>query len=328
MAADPVSGKLVLFGGASKLADTWTFDGTRWAQAPVDGPSGRKRASMAQDGSRNRLLLFGGDGNGHCDERDETWTWDGVTETWKEVLIAPLPGAKPPKRTRAAMAYDAATDTVVLFSGVTERGCVLSGNPDPGNDTWIWDGSAWAKQNPPVSPPARWGAAMVYDEARGKVLLFGGGGLNDTWSWDGRTRTWTLEDPAVRPPPTWDASATYHRATGKVVLFGGAVGEWEDYTPFSNDTWTWDGRTRTWALEQPSHRPALRSGAAMAYHASTETAVLFGGAGSRDREDTWMWTGTTWRPAIRPTVSVGRTAWSRATSARLGRPRAAPPCSA
>ena len=307
MAADPVSGKLVLFGGSTELADTWAFDGTNWTQVATEGPKGRHGAGMAQDGSRERLLLFGGSGNGHCDERDDTWTWDGRTQTWSEEVISPLLGTKPPKRTHPAMAYDAATDTVVLFSGVTESGCLATGDPPPGNDTWIWDGTTWERQSPPISPPARSGAVMVYDEVRGKVLLFGGFGLNDTWSWDGVAKTWTLEDPGVRPPPTWKASATYHRASEKVVLFGGLTGDDEDQVPFSDDTWTWDGRTRTWTLEHPSTRPVLRRGGAMAYHASSETAVLFGGEGWGDRgmEDTWMWTGTTWRPGIQPTLAVG-----------------------
>src|SRR4029077_12299668 len=50
-AYDPVSKKIVLFGGldsTGQLSDTWTFDGTTWEQvATGGGPSNRADAAMA-----------------------------------------------------------------------------------------------------------------------------------------------------------------------------------------------------------------------------------------------------------------------------------------
>src|SRR5690348_10986522 len=60
----------------------------------------------------------------------------------------------------------------------------------------------WTQLSPTASPPARAYHAMAYDEASGKVLVFGGFGengyLNDTWTFDGST--WTKVDTAISPP--------------------------------------------------------------------------------------------------------------------------------
>ena len=50
----------------------------------------------------------------------------------------------------------------------------------------------WLHVTPAASPPTRVNHAMVYDAARGRVVLFGGdntinGYLVDTWTYDGTT---------------------------------------------------------------------------------------------------------------------------------------------
>lgn len=90
------------------------------------------------------------------------------------------PAVHPPARVGAAMAYDAATGTAVLFGG-DQSG---SGSVD----TWTWNGTTWTRQAPAVHPSARDFAAMAYDAATSTVLLFGGGtpggyDIGDTWIW-------------------------------------------------------------------------------------------------------------------------------------------------
>src|SRR5215813_7535515 len=108
----------------------------------------------------------------------------------------------------AAMAYDAATGTVVLFGGLI-HGTVL-------RDTWTWNGTTWTKQAPAARPPARYQASMAYDAATGTDVLFGGIGnphaLSDTWTWNGTT--WTKQAPATHPSPRRLASMAYDTATG------------------------------------------------------------------------------------------------------------------
>src|SRR5579864_222854 len=78
------------------------------------------------------------------------------------------PGPSPSARTGAAMAWDEATHSVILFGGRTVSGAV--------NDTWSWDGSSWRQLSPATSPPARSGALMAPDGHGGLVLYGGIGG--------------------------------------------------------------------------------------------------------------------------------------------------------
>ena len=75
-------------------------------------------------------------------------------------------GGQPPARTDAAMAYDAADGTVVMFGGEGRSGSL--------GDTWTWNGSAWTQAHPATSPPALTGAQMTYDPVSHDVLLVGG----------------------------------------------------------------------------------------------------------------------------------------------------------
>lgn len=73
---------------------------------------------------------------------------------------------QPPARTGAAIAFDAANGTVVLFGG--------NGRSRSLGDTWIWDGSAWTQTHPSTSPPALSGAQMTYDPVSHDLVLVGG----------------------------------------------------------------------------------------------------------------------------------------------------------
>jgi hypothetical protein len=190
------------------------------------------------------------------------------------------PVAAPPARYGEAMAYDAATGTVVLFGGQSRTGRF--------GDTWTWDGTTWTQQHPAASPPALTEASMAYDAATGTVVLFGGYNgqrLGQTWTWDGTT--WTQQHPAARPPARFLASMAYDDVTGTVVLFGGeGLHGTQDFA--LGDTWTWDGTT--WTKRHPAASPSARGGASMAYDAATGTGVLFGGADARSIfRDTWTW---------------------------------------
>jgi hypothetical protein len=73
---------------------------------------------------------------------------------------------QPPARTGAAMAYDAANRTVVLFGGQSKSRTL--------SDTWTWDGAAWTQAHPAASPPAMDNAQMAYDPVSHDVVLVGG----------------------------------------------------------------------------------------------------------------------------------------------------------
>jgi len=68
------------------------------------------------------------------------------------------PASSPPARSNAAIAYDAATGTVVLFGG--------GGTNRQFSDTWTWDGSTWTKQNPATHPGDLILSSMAYGPVR------------------------------------------------------------------------------------------------------------------------------------------------------------------
>ncbi|MFT3913636.1 MAG: hypothetical protein QM704_05895 [Anaeromyxobacteraceae bacterium] len=91
-------------------------------------------------------------------------------------------------------------------------------------------------------PSGRGGAAMAWDPARRRLVLFGGSAvpgssadaLDDTWEWDGRG--WTKAQPAGASPPRRAGSALwFDPARGTIVLFGGS-GQF-----CLEDLWEWDG---------------------------------------------------------------------------------------
>src|SRR5687767_6671464 len=92
-------------------------------------------------------------------------------------------------------------------------------------------------------------AAMAYDAARQRVVLFGGidvTALGDTWEWDGVS--WSQRNPVVNPTPRSLHAMAYDAARRRVVLFGG-----QDSSGLLGDTWEWDGVN--WALRNPAANP-------------------------------------------------------------------------
>ena len=215
-------------------------------------------------------------------------------------------GTAPSARVGAAMAYDAATGTEVLFGG-SQGGTAQS-------DTWTWNGSAWTKQTPATSPGARYNASIAYDAAHQQVVLFGGisgsTALSDTWVWNGTT--WTQKSVSTFPSARSAAGMVYDSVRQQVVLFGGVNG-----STFSNETWVWNGSA--WTKLTPATSPGARSAAAMAFDTATGLTVLFGGAASGGASaDTWTWNGTTWSPLSPGTSPPARSAAGSAYDAASG----------
>ena len=148
MTYDGVAGNIVLFGGCSNnsdtctyLNDTWTWDGTTWTQQfPAQSPSPRV-ANMAYDAATKNVVLFGGTDSYSGGLLGDTWIWNGVAKTWTQQN----PSASPAPRL-APVAYDAATQMVVLFGGGIEHPPGSGGTAF--GDTWNWNGTAWTQAFP------------------------------------------------------------------------------------------------------------------------------------------------------------------------------------
>jgi hypothetical protein len=212
-----------------------------------------------------------------------------------------LPGV----REAPAMAYDPDSGLTILFGGYSSS----NGQTSTLNDTWTWNGSAWTQLSPATSPPPRYGAILVYDAARHKLVLFGGAGLNDTWTWDGSN--WKQENPAMRPSIRSYSAATYDVDLGAVLLYGGIDASGNPL----GDTWTWDGAN--WTQLQPAHSPGARGDAVLAFNPNVNRALLFGGGNASTAfGDTWAFDGTDWISLGQATQPSARIASAMAYDSR------------
>jgi len=158
-------------------------------------------------------------------------------------------------------------------------------------------------------PPARAYTAATYDQARGRVVMFGGSFLqsrnalsslayNDTWEWNGVS--WRRLRMLVAPTQRFGHGLAYDPVTTQIILFGGF-----ETGPVA-DTWVLEGDV--WRPVVPAASPPPRSGHAMAYHPALGI-VLFGGHGDAgEYDDTWVWDGTTWQELVfsnRPEARTG-----------------------
>ena len=141
------------------------------------------------------------------------------------------------------------------------------------------DGGPTGTNNEPVALTARHGHAMVYDEARHQLLLFGGTGTegtspsgdrSSTWKWDGAT--WT-RIATTGPSPRYLSAITYDAARQRVVLHGGQAGVFPNIT-YLSDTWEWDGVSWT---QKATTGPSARVHQTIAFDRGRGRVVLYGG---------------------------------------------------
>lgn len=171
MAFDPLRNRVVLFGGfdgTDPLGDTWEFGGTTWVQvATTNSPPIRYGPGATFDTVRNRMVLYGGNWGSGNPTRGDTWEYDGLD--WIEVFPAQSPG---PCYT-PSLAFDTLRHVTVLYHW---------------DDTWEYDGVNWVAREPQLPiPEHRQHMGMVYDDHRGRMVMFGGWShdvpLNDTWEY-------------------------------------------------------------------------------------------------------------------------------------------------
>jgi hypothetical protein len=151
------------------------------------------------------------------------WEWNG--ESWTEVV--PSAGAFPSARYQHGMTYDPVRDRTVVFGGT-------NANHSDVTDTWEWNGSTWTDVTPAVSPQPTAGHSLVFDRARGKVLMFGHYNTDDVYQWDGIAWTLVLAVTA-KPGPRFYPAVTYDDARSELLAYSGELSAFE---PALYDTWT------------------------------------------------------------------------------------------
>ena len=259
---DEANERVLMTGGSSPFADgeccaffndLWAFDGKRWASLPASGDA-MSGMRLVYDSRGKRVVSFGGYSNRQS--RGDFRVLEG--DAWKTLGVHEQPVAEP------GFVYDSRRNRFIAFGGSAGRGRAAG-------ETWESDGNAWTKLDA-TSPPARQAHIMVFDERRGRTIVFGGTGsgtppnppprFGDTWEFDGER--WIMLD-APGPSARHSSGAAYDSRRGLVVLFGGAGPD-----GFLADTWAWDGRVwKRLADASPTGPPAR----AMGYLAYDKSAI-------------------------------------------------------
>ena len=213
---------------------------------------------MAFDERRGVTVLYGTQSGSTFAGGDQTWEYDGTT--WTQAVTA----TTPPGLETPAMAYDKGRGVIVMFGG-------WNGSA-PGtmyDSTWEYNGVDWTLRTTANAPVARYRAACVYDDARGRVLVYGGFGnataLTDTWEYDGND--WT-QIAATGPARSTESYIAHNAFAGDTVLFGGS-----GPTGVSNETWSFTAPTTAIAAAYGS---ACASSAGTPSLQATTTPVLGG----------------------------------------------------
>jgi titin len=225
MAFDSALGKIVLFGGHSSsanLGDTWTFDGTTWAQLGGSQPTARQHHSLAYDPNIGGVDLFGGNNGSNLND-----TWQLIGTSWTKLAAQTSP---PAAREYASLAYDPVGQAVTLFGGYSSKYL---------NDQWLLSGGVWYKQAPQSAPSARRGMAVINDPVLGGLVMFGGYNgtsyLSDTYVFHYLSNIWTRETLTTSPSTRWLSGMAFGTG-GTLSLFGGT----KSSTPVG-DTWSLNG---------------------------------------------------------------------------------------
>jgi hypothetical protein len=334
----------------------WEWNGQSWRQ--IDGAGGPTNLGQAAfDAARDAFLMAGG--TSVAEWSAGRWTmhtsanWPGgplqlVFDTQRARLVAwtsyqvvewsgtswlhPAQPGAPPRRD-AAFAYDPVNGRCVLYGGYPNGiGSTLA-------DCWSWDGTTWTQMAATAPPGPRRSAALEFDRASRRLVLYGGtSGAQTTWALQGSTWTQivTTTDPGERTSPhfCWDGSG--------LLLWGGisldaafwrlSANGWQrlaepsprersnhrmayDYArqqvvlfggrhgpnyTYLDDTWVHDG---SWHRLLPATAPSARVPGGLAWSSANNALLLYGGSDGTTRGDTWTWNGTTWTqlaPAITP----------------------------
>ena len=352
LAYDNSTDSSVLFGGCTygcPNAETWQFEkNSSWASmtwtsgspplGQSNSPSARMNASMAYDPNLGGVILFGGQSTSGSLLND-TWnfTSSGTWELLPVSMSGPLGSQAPPMQS-ASMAWDPSASTsgrILLYGGLSASGPqdilydLIESFPN-GQPSYKWAFAAGAQSScspGPIctmySPPALYGASMVYDPSFHQIVLFGGCGsgcpvsgmytlnylANGTFQWNDCVNCGNQAYPLAR----WGASMVYDTGANYVLLFGGMgklgpLGDTWSFTLGAPQTCTVLSVTRSFCAFLTEHNvtlhPSPRWGAVMDFDPNLGGVLLFGGWNSTNGaipdEYGWEYLGGTWTTASYP----------------------------
>jgi N-acetylneuraminic acid mutarotase len=124
--------------------------------------------------------------------------------------------------------------------------------------------------------------SILYHDASGRVLLFGGhtqhswiADLRDVWSLDLGSGGWNQVATYEPSPLDGEAQAPAYDAQSDRVVVLNTMGE----------TWAYEHASGTWTNMSPHTAPSRRAGQRMAYDAQSDRLILFGGFKATSLDD-------------------------------------------
>jgi hypothetical protein len=268
MIFDEASQRTLLFGGSdgpgSWRSDTWAWDGANWSDLdPAFRPPPLEEPILMSGPGRITLI-----GANSSTQAMEVWEWTGVD--WAPRDPPPV-SFRPRVRFESAGAYLASSTEAVLFGGYE----LIDGTAQPLDDTYSWTGTEWIPISPVARPPSLFGHRIVADNARDRLVLFGGRDLDydrldEVWEWDGTSQTWIgPRGGRMRPRPRHSHAMVFDSVRSRVLIHGGS----DDVS--LDDAWEWNGSS--WRQIATSNGPTARRSHSIAYDSARRRVIVFGG---------------------------------------------------
>jgi hypothetical protein len=176
MAFDPVSNRVVLFGGGTLVDpgrsaelrnDTWAFDLNthRWVELePAAAPPPRAWHRMLYDPAAGRMILIGGVGSGS----ESTWSYDPASNAWEQLEDSPLGS-----RWGIAATIDPESGLVYAIGGesLIEQSSSAGTSRDIINysEVWLRQNDTWRRSDPFPAPIV---GSVTYDPAIQQLILY------------------------------------------------------------------------------------------------------------------------------------------------------------
>jgi MYXO-CTERM domain-containing protein len=301
MTADPVTGKVYLFGGANNTGyafnDLWEWNGSKWVECTGDvKPPARAESAMSYDPARKSLILFGGNQLGmYGSLLDDTWEWNIGTRTWKQLA----PTVSPSGRSSHSMVTDTARQKIILVGGNimmwygTASGTIFEW--DGAASTWTDRSSSTGMNNPGLYSSL----SLVYDEGRKVVVLLGASGssssMGDTWEWDPLTGSWQQRPATGSINLMYGIAAAFDSIRRRTVAVGMPSNPMMSPTLLS--TYEVDSTGPTWYPRTILGAPNGRYAPRLAFDNQRGVVVLFGGMSQETgmlMDDTWEYRVDSW----------------------------------
>ena len=176
MAFDPMSNRVILFGGGAPSAsggpgellnDTWALDmdTRRWASLePAAAPPARGWHRMLYDPAARRMILIGGIGP----DSESTWSYDPASNLWEELEENPLGS-----RWGIAATIDPESGLIYAIGGesLVERDVASGTSRDlvVFDEVWVRDEGVWQESEPFPAPIT---GSVTYDWATQQLILY------------------------------------------------------------------------------------------------------------------------------------------------------------